>query len=59
MMIEDGPHDNPPPRIDNPPMDWKQERGIDDAPIHFTFEEASAWADGYNAAVRTLIERTS
>jgi hypothetical protein len=30
---------------------WYDERGPDDAPIWYSFEAASAWANGYNAAI--------
>jgi hypothetical protein len=36
--------------------EWFVERGMDDAPIHYTADQAHAWAAGWNAAVRACIE---
>lgn len=35
---------------------WTDERETSDAPIWLSNEEASSWADGYNAAVRASDE---
>ena len=37
--------------------EWADDRGMDDAPVHYGAEEALAWAAGWNAAVADLRPR--
>lgn len=36
-------------------MKWDEKRDVSDAPIWMNNKEASAWAEGYNTAVRNYI----
>ena len=43
--------------VTDEPMVERLERDPSDAPVHYGAEEASAWANGYNAALPALLSQ--